>query len=89
VLGNYTLIRSKKKLELNADLRTTKYRTYSAHGAKCTEFEVNPVCQIPRPPARICQSVLLHKVCADRESKPESPESQMLDTASAIANHSC
>jgi hypothetical protein len=43
-------------------------------GAKCTGFDVNYF-QIPRPPAGLPVR-LLHKVCADRESDPESPESE-------------
>jgi hypothetical protein len=70
-----TVLLSKKGFEYNAVLRTTKPR--------CKVHWVRRELCIPRPPAGIDQ--LMHKVCADRESNPETPESQRLDTA----KHSC
>jgi hypothetical protein len=60
----------KKGFELNAVSRVLLILS-----AKCTGFEVNPFSNSSAP-GRNYQSVLLHKVCADRESNPESPETE-------------
>jgi hypothetical protein len=64
-----------KTLLIGFDLHAVS-RVLLILSAKCTGFEKRTLFQIARPPA----SVLLHKVCvdaADRESNPESPETEV------------
>jgi hypothetical protein len=59
----------KKGFELNAVSRTINPKC-KVHRVRSEPFSN------PSAPGRNYQSILLHKVCADRESNPESPETE-------------